>query len=42
MLDIAVVDDEKAIRAYLCELIKKQMQESRIRAYATGKELLEL
>lgn len=41
MLDIAVVDDEKAIRAHLCELIKKQMPESRIRAYATGRELLE-
>lgn len=41
MLDIAVVDDEKAIREHLCELIKKQMSESRIRAYATGKGLLE-
>lgn len=40
MLDIAVVDDEKVIREYLCELIKKQKPESRIEAFARGEELL--
>lgn len=40
MLDIAVVDDEKVIREYICELIEKQRPESRTEAYATGEELL--
>jgi len=40
MLDIAVVDDEKVIRDYLCELIEKQRPEGRMEAYAAGEELL--
>ena len=39
-MDIAVVDDEKVMREYLCELIKKQKPESRIESYARGEELL--
>lgn len=40
MLDIAVVDDEKVIRDYICELIEKQRPESHTEAYSTGEELL--
>lgn len=40
MLDIAVVDDEKAIRTYFCKLIKQQEPESRVESYAAGEELL--
>lgn len=40
-MDIAVVDDKKVMREYLCELIKKQMPESQIESYARGEELLE-
>lgn len=39
-MDIAVVDDEKAIREYICALIEEQQPGSRIEAYATGEELL--
>lgn len=39
-MDIAVVDDEKAFREYLCGLVKRQRPESRIAAYASGEELL--
>jgi DNA-binding LytR/AlgR family response regulator len=39
-LDIAVVDDEKAIREHICGLVEEQQPESRIEAYATGEELL--
>jgi DNA-binding LytR/AlgR family response regulator len=39
-LDIAVVDDEKAIREYICGLVEERQPESRIEAYATGEELL--
>lgn len=39
-MDIAVVDDEKVMREYLCELIKKQKPESRIESYVRGEELL--
>lgn len=39
-MDIAVVDDEKVMREYLCELIDKQGQKCRVEAYATGEELL--
>lgn len=39
-MDIAVVDDENVIRAYLCELIQKQNRTNRIESYATGEELL--
>jgi len=39
-LDIAVVDDERVIREYLCELIEKQRPKSHVKAYATGEELL--
>lgn len=40
-MDIAVVDDEKAIREHICGLVEEQQPESRIEAYATGEELLE-
>lgn len=40
ILDIAVVDDEKAIREHICALIEEQKPESSIEAYATGEELL--
>lgn len=39
-MDIAVVDDEKAIREHICGLVEEQQPESRIEAYATGEELL--
>lgn len=39
-MDIAVVDDEKVIREYLCELIERQKPESCVESYATGEELL--
>lgn len=39
-MDIAVVDDEKAIREYICGLVEEQQPESRIETYATGEELL--
>ena len=39
-MDIAVVDDEKAIREHICGLVEEQQPESRIEAYATGGELL--
>ncbi len=39
-MDIAVVDDEKAIREYICGLVEERQPESRIEAYATGEELL--
>ena len=39
-MDIAVVDDEKAIREHICALIERQQPESVIEAYATGEELL--
>ena len=40
MLDIAVVEDEKVIREYLCRLIQGHKPESRIEAYAAGADLL--
>ena len=39
-MDIAVVDDEKAIREHICALIEEQKPGSSIEAYATGEELL--
>lgn len=39
-MDIAVVDDEKAIREHIYGLVEEQQSESRIEAYATGEELL--
>ena len=39
-MDIAVVDDEKAIREHICGLVEEQQPESRIEAYATGEKLL--
>ena len=39
-MDIAVVDDEKAIREHVCVLVEEQQPGSVIEAYATGKELL--
>ena len=39
-MDIAVVDDEKAIREHICGLVEEQQPESHIEAYATGGELL--
>lgn len=39
-MNIAVVDDEKVMREYLCELIEKQKPESRIESFGTGGELL--
>ena len=34
------MDDEKAIREYICGLVEERQPESRIEAYATGEELL--
>ena len=39
-MDIAVVDDEKAIREHICALIEEQQPWSRIEAYPMGEELL--
>ena len=39
-MDIAVVDDEKAIREHVCALIEEQQPGSVIEAYVTGEELL--
>ena len=39
-MDIAVVDDEKVIRGYICALIEEQKPRSNIETYATGEELL--
>ena len=39
-MEIAVVDDEKAVREHICALIEEQQPGSRIEAYATGEELL--
>lgn len=39
-MDIAVVDDEKAIREHICALIEVQKPKSSIEAYATGEALL--
>ena len=39
-MDIAVVDDEKAIREHICALIEEQQPGSVIEAYATGEGLL--
>ncbi len=39
-MEIAVVDDEKAIREHICALIEEQQPGSGIEAYATGEELL--
>ena len=39
-MDIAVVDDEKAIREHVFALIEEQQPGSVIEAYATGEELL--
>ena len=39
-MDIAVVDDEKALREHICGLVEERQPESRIEAYATGEELL--
>ena len=39
-MDIAVVDDEKAIREHICGLVEERQPESRIESYATGEELL--
>lgn len=39
-MDIAVVDDEKAIREHIFALIEAQRPGSSIEAYATGEELL--
>ncbi|NBH86357.1 DNA-binding response regulator [bacterium C-53] len=39
-MEIAVVDDEKAVREHVCALIEEQKPGSRIEAYATGEGLL--
>ena len=39
-MQMAVVDDEKAIREQICTLIEEQQPGSVIEAYATGEELL--
>ncbi len=39
-MEIAVADDEKVIRDYICGLIKKQYPEYNLSAYGTGEELL--
>ncbi|WP_279053479.1 LytR/AlgR family response regulator transcription factor [Eisenbergiella tayi] len=39
-MEIAVVDDERAIREHICALIEEQQPGNRIEAYATGEELL--
>ncbi len=40
MLNIAVVDDEKTAKEYICHLIEKQKPDCYLEAYATGNELL--
>ncbi len=40
MIDVAVCDDEKNIRAYICNLIQKQGTECRITEYASADEYL--
>ena len=42
MVDVAVCDDEKNIRAYICNLIQKQGTECRITEYASADEYLSL
>ena len=39
-MQMAVVDDEKAIREQICTLIEEQQPGSRIESYAAGEELL--
>ncbi|WP_300564382.1 hypothetical protein [uncultured Acetatifactor sp.] len=39
-MDIAVVDDEKAIREHICGLVEEQQPESRIEAYGKGTAML--
>ena len=39
-MDIAVVDDEKAIREHICAMIEEQKPGNSIEACATGEELL--
>ncbi|MDE6594062.1 MAG: LytTR family DNA-binding domain-containing protein [Oscillospiraceae bacterium] len=39
-MNIAVADDDKSIREYICELIKKHDPECSLNSYAAGKELL--
>ena len=39
-MEIAVVDDEKAIREHICALIEERQPEGCIEAYSTGEELL--
>ncbi len=39
-MEIAIADDEKVIRDYICSLIKKQYPEYNLSAYGTGEELL--
>lgn len=39
-MEIAVVDDEKAIKEHICALIEEQQPGSHIEGYATGEELL--
>ncbi len=39
-MEIAVVDDEKAVREHVCALIEEQKPGSHIEAYATGEGLL--
>ena len=41
-MDVAVCDDEKNIRAYICNLIQKQGTECRITEYASADEYLSL
>ena len=41
-MDIAVVDDEKAIREYICGLVEEQQPGSSIEAHVTGEGLLAL
>lgn len=40
-MNIAVVDDEKAIREQICHFIKKQNRKCHVETYGTGRELLE-
>ncbi len=40
MIDVAVCDDEKNIRTYICSLIQKQGTECRITEYASAEEYL--
>ena len=39
-MEIAVVDDDKAIKEHICALIEEQQPGSHIEGYATGEELL--